>query len=60
MDPFQVHHIKFAQFLGTTAIQSKTTAREKLVRLSKNQFSELSTDVYDELIRREKNVGMLE
>ncbi|CAJ0767385.1 13333_t:CDS:2, partial [Entrophospora sp. SA101] len=31
---------------------SRTNARDKLTRLTKNQFQELSTDVYDELTRR--------
>jgi len=30
----------------------RVRAREKLPRLSNNQFQELSTDVYDECIRR--------
>jgi Spa2 homology domain (SHD) of GIT len=33
--------------------QRPNKAREKLVRLSKTQFNELSTDVYDELVRRQ-------
>ena len=37
-------------FIGLNSRQNK--AREKLVRLSKQQFNELSTDVYDELMRR--------
>ncbi len=31
---------------------SRASAREKLTRLTKLQFQELSTDVYDELMRR--------
>lgn len=34
---------------------SRSTARQKLTRLTKQQFQELSTDVYDELIRRKMN-----
>ncbi|EJF55728.1 hypothetical protein DICSQDRAFT_130488 [Dichomitus squalens LYAD-421 SS1] len=34
---------------------SRTTARQKLTRLTRQQFQELSTDVYDELIRRKNN-----
>jgi protein SPA2 len=34
---------------------SRSTARQKLTRLTKQQFQELSTDVYDELVRRKKN-----
>lgn len=33
----------------------RTNAREKLTRLSQQQFTELSTDVYDELMRRITN-----
>ncbi len=33
----------------------RSNAREKLTRLSKQQFTELSTDVYDELMRRQNN-----
>jgi protein SPA2 len=32
---------------------SRVGAREKLTRLTRQQFQELSTDVYDELIRRD-------
>lgn len=35
----------------------RASAREKLLRLTKTQFSELSTDVFDELLRREKEQG---
>ncbi|GAA5859755.1 hypothetical protein JCM1840_006439 [Sporobolomyces johnsonii] len=31
---------------------TRTNAREKLTRLTRQQFQELSTDVYDELVRR--------
>ena len=31
---------------------SRSSAREKLTRLTRQQFQELSTDVYDELVRR--------
>lgn len=31
---------------------ARASAREKLTRLTKLQFQELSTDVYDELMRR--------
>ncbi|KAN0062694.1 component of the polarisome [Thecaphora frezii] len=42
--------------LRTAVEQSaRTSAREKLTRLSKQQFTELSTDVYDELMRRQNN-----
>ena len=37
---------------GLESPSSRASAREKLTRLTKLQFQELSTDVYDELIRR--------
>jgi hypothetical protein len=40
---------------GTAPANSRSTARQKLTRLTKQQFQELSTDVYDELVRRKKN-----
>lgn len=36
----------------TESPSSRASAREKLTRLTKLQFQELSTDVYDELMRR--------
>ncbi|KAG6381880.1 hypothetical protein JVT61DRAFT_495 [Boletus reticuloceps] len=36
---------------------SRSTARQKLTRLTRQQFQELSTDVYDELIRRKMNTS---
>ncbi|KAF4552825.1 Spa2-like protein [Elsinoe fawcettii] len=39
--------------LGQDAAAKSTRARDKLLRLSPTQFHELSTDVYDELLRRE-------
>ena len=38
--------------------QRQNKAREKLIRLSKQQFNELSTDVYDELMRRQNTQSM--
>jgi hypothetical protein len=40
--------------------QRQNKAREKLVRLSKQQFNELSTDVYDELMRRQNTSSIPE
>lgn len=37
--------------LGTNP--SRSNARQKLTRLTRQQFQELSTDVYDELMRRQ-------
>ncbi|KAF8635219.1 hypothetical protein AX17_003995 [Amanita inopinata Kibby_2008] len=41
-----------AVYLAKSAPNSRTTARQKLTRLTVQQFHELSTDVYDELMRR--------
>lgn len=40
-------------FDASEAPGARASAREKLTRLTKSQFQELSTDVYDELVRRE-------
>ncbi|KAG4305264.1 hypothetical protein PORY_001434 [Pneumocystis oryctolagi] len=52
-----IYYTAFKQFLQTSCrkeLDSRNTkAREKLTYLSKQQFYELSTDVYDELIRRQ-------
>lgn len=39
----------------TEVPNARSSAREKLTRLTRQQFQELSTDVYDELIRRNTN-----
>ncbi|KAH7907886.1 hypothetical protein BJ138DRAFT_1116316 [Hygrophoropsis aurantiaca] len=44
-----------AAYLARSPVNSRSTARQKLTRLTRQQFQELSTDVYDELIRRKKN-----
>lgn len=57
------HHDKFRQanhihpiiFSHSGQRGPRTNAREKLTRLSQQQFTELSTDVYDELMRRITN-----
>lgn len=41
-----------ADYLARAPPNSRTSARQKLTRLTVQQFHELSTDVYDELIRR--------
>lgn len=41
-----------AVYLAKSPPNSRTTARQKLTRLTIQQFHELSTDVYDELMRR--------
>lgn len=40
------------------SLNRRESAREKLTRLTKQQFQELSTDVYDEMIRRTRNANM--
>ncbi|KAH9048454.1 hypothetical protein EDB84DRAFT_1457065 [Lactarius hengduanensis] len=42
-------------YLAKEPANSRSTARQKLTRLTRQQFQELSTDVYDELIRRRNN-----
>ncbi|KAK0460896.1 uncharacterized protein EV420DRAFT_1619444 [Desarmillaria tabescens] len=41
-----------AVYLSKALPNSRSTARQKLTRLTIQQFHELSTDVYDELVRR--------
>ncbi|KAL1742355.1 hypothetical protein HDZ31DRAFT_43446 [Schizophyllum fasciatum] len=50
-----------AAYLARSSQDSRSTARQKLTRLTIQQFHELSTDVYDELVRRksEKQVPFL-
>ncbi|CAG8561313.1 7706_t:CDS:10 [Paraglomus occultum] len=62
METAIVHYEAFKNYLATpSAIEqagtagSRKDAREKLTRLSKQQFQELSIDVYDELSRRLMN-----
>lgn len=45
----------YLSFSTTGQKGPRTNAREKLTRLSQQQFTELSTDVYDELMRRINN-----
>ncbi|KIJ65805.1 hypothetical protein HYDPIDRAFT_27039 [Hydnomerulius pinastri MD-312] len=44
-----------AAYLAKAPANSRSSARQKLTRLTKQQFQELSTDVYDELVRRQMN-----
>ncbi|OBZ69633.1 hypothetical protein A0H81_10591 [Grifola frondosa] len=44
-----------AAYLAKEPANSRSTARQKLTRLTRQQFQELSTDVYDELLRRKTN-----
>jgi hypothetical protein len=54
-----VHYVALKKFLSSTSKDGRANpppnrARDKLLRLSAVQFLELSTDVYDELLRRER------
>jgi hypothetical protein len=58
----QTHYHTLKRFLHQHLLRERQgvspqrrSAREKLVRLTQQQFQELSTDVYDELLRREAN-----
>ena len=56
-DSLAQHYIELKAFLDVTLREENNTgkqnrARDKLLRLSAVQFQELSTDVYDELLRR--------
>ncbi|KAJ5723925.1 Spa2 homology (SHD) of GIT [Penicillium malachiteum] len=53
------HYVTLKRFLSATYREDRINgrsakARDKLLRLSPTQFHELSTDVYDELIRRQQ------
>ncbi|KAI8974031.1 hypothetical protein BD414DRAFT_468647 [Trametes punicea] len=63
-DPRAVARIHFdelskylASYLAKEPANSRSTARQKLTRLTRQQFQELSTDVYDELMRRQNNTS---
>ncbi|KIK80426.1 hypothetical protein PAXRUDRAFT_833539 [Paxillus rubicundulus Ve08.2h10] len=55
----RTHYTELQQYLvaylSKAPANSRSTARQKLTRLTKQQFQELSTDVYDELVRRKLN-----
>ena len=53
-DRIRVRHNSHPALLLEPA-NSRTSARQKLTRLTRQQFQELSTDVYDELLRRTNN-----
>ncbi|KAJ5888377.1 hypothetical protein N7495_008418 [Penicillium taxi] len=53
------HYVALKRFLSATYREDRANgrsnkARDKLLRLSPTQFHELSTDVYDELVRRQQ------
>ncbi|KIP03709.1 hypothetical protein PHLGIDRAFT_31670 [Phlebiopsis gigantea 11061_1 CR5-6] len=52
---FDELHRYLASYLAKEPANSRSTARQKLTRLTRQQFQELSTDVFDELIRRKTN-----
>ncbi|KZV75957.1 hypothetical protein PENSPDRAFT_599275 [Peniophora sp. CONT] len=49
--------VYLASYLANEPANSRFAARQKLTRLTRQQFQELSTDVYDELVRRKNNEG---
>ncbi|KAH8115471.1 hypothetical protein DFH11DRAFT_1688560 [Phellopilus nigrolimitatus] len=55
----KVHYEEMATYLenhlAKEPANARASAREKLTRLTRQQFQELSTDVYDELLRRKNN-----
>lgn len=56
------HYNALRRFLGNPfandrAAMKSNKARDKLLRLSATQFQELSTDVFDELVRRQQAAG---
>ncbi|KAL7412917.1 hypothetical protein BDY24DRAFT_391588 [Mrakia frigida] len=51
-DHWQALRSFLLEFLKKEPPNSRANAREKLTRLTRQQFQELSTDVYDELMRR--------
>ncbi|KAF8483316.1 hypothetical protein DFH94DRAFT_851273 [Russula ochroleuca] len=62
IDSYQVARTYFdelskylSSYLAKEPANSRSSARQKLTRLTRQQFQELSTDVYDELIRRKTN-----
>ncbi|KZT19829.1 hypothetical protein NEOLEDRAFT_1141535 [Neolentinus lepideus HHB14362 ss-1] len=67
MDPRATARIHFeelsrylADYLAAEPANSRSSARQKLTRLTRQQFQELSTDVFDELMRRKNNSGQNE
>lgn len=61
-DSLAQHYNAVRRFLGNPhasdrAAMKTNKARDKLLRLSPTQFHELSTDVFDELVRRQQAAG---
>lgn len=62
-DNLSQHYAELKAFLAKTLREDRNNgktnrARDKLLRLSAVQFQELSTDVYDELLRRKASEGL--
>jgi len=62
LDPLLVARIQYDElskylvsYLAKEPANSRSSARQKLTRLTIQQFQELSMDVYDDLIRRKSN-----
>ncbi|KAL5504573.1 SPA2 [Sanghuangporus vaninii] len=57
----KIHYDEMANYLenhlAKEPANARASAREKLTRLTRQQFQELSTDVYDELLRRNNNAN---
>ncbi|KAI5118308.1 hypothetical protein M0805_006476 [Coniferiporia weirii] len=55
----KVHYEEMASYLenhlAREPANARASARDKLTRLTRQQFQELSTDVFDELLRRKNN-----
>ncbi|PAV24137.1 cell polarity [Pyrrhoderma noxium] len=56
----KIHYDEMSTYLenhlAKEPANARASAREKLTRLTRQQFQELSTDVYDELLRRKNNM----
>ncbi|EIN06462.1 hypothetical protein PUNSTDRAFT_105483 [Punctularia strigosozonata HHB-11173 SS5] len=52
---FEELRVYLREYLAREPANSRSAARQKLTRLTRQQFQELSTDVYDELLRRKAN-----
>lgn len=55
-EEYREHFQRFKEFLGPNELNDKGGARDKLTKLSNNQFKELEKDVFDELVRRTDDV----
>ncbi|KAL1923005.1 uncharacterized protein VTP21DRAFT_9381 [Calcarisporiella thermophila] len=58
----RIHYEALRRYLSSQPNQNLTqrsSAKEKLTRLTRNQFHELSVDVYDELMRRQNDADKI-